>query len=164
MKGLCRGFLIPLTAALCPASVSRAGHVAGHGGREKAMSDDRRIGLEFVADPAAVPSRAGTLLVAEAGTVPATMPGWAGVVVVPAASPTAFAAMAHGMGCGCCTPRGSVATVLADAFRSRAIGALPWFDRVAVLPPPGLEAAWRAALAGDVLVCARFALQPGNVG
>lgn len=128
------------------------------------MSDDRRIVLEFVAGPAALPPRAGTLLVAGAGTVPATMPGWAGVVVVPAASPTAFAAMAHGTGCACCTPRGSVATVLADAFRRRATGVLPWFDRVAVLPPRGQEAAWRAVLAGDVLVCARFALQPGTVG
>ena len=129
------------------------------------MNDDRCIVLEFLASPAVLPPCANTLLVVGAGMASAAMPGWAGVVAVPAAAPTAFAAGAHGAGCACCTGRGGgVAAVLADVFRRRATGALPWFDRVAVAAPPGQEGAWRAALGGDVLVTARFALQPAPVG
>mgnify|MGYP003362936770 CR=1 FL=1 len=128
------------------------------------MNDDQRIVLEFLAGPVPASPRADTLLVAGAGTLPAAVPGWAGVVVVPAPAPAAFAFRSHGAGCACCTPRDGVAAVLADVFRRRATSDLPWFDRVAVIAPPGQGAAWRAALAGDVLVSARFAPQPDNAG
>ncbi|MCE2565569.1 hypothetical protein [Komagataeibacter sp. FNDCF1] len=122
------------------------------------MSHDQRIMLEFVTLPHVAPPRGDTLLVVGAGVdVPAA--GWAGVIVVPPS--TAFAAMGHGTGCACCTGRGGgVAAVLADAFRRRATGALPWFGRVAVVSPPGQEDAWRASLGADVLVTARFAVRP----
>lgn len=126
------------------------------------MSDDRRIMLEFPASPVG-PPRGDTLLVVGADRLPAVVSGWAGVVAVPAS--TAFATAAHGAGCACCTGRsGGVAAVLADVFRRRATGALPWFDRVVLVAPPGQAGAWRMALERDVLVTARFALHPAPVG
>ena len=65
----------------------------------------------------------------------------------------------HLTGCACCTPRGPTATALATLFRARATGAAPFFTRIAVAASPAGEAAVRAAVRGDVLAAARFALQ-----
>ncbi|GAN95915.1 hypothetical protein Geu3261_0041_019 [Komagataeibacter europaeus NBRC 3261] len=124
---------------------------------ENVMTRDGRIALEFLTDRAAIHPRVDTLLVVGAGNAPAQAASWAGVVTVdrPAASP-----FMHAAGCACCTGRGGgLAAVLGDVFRRRATGDLKWFDRVAVLPPGGQAAAWRAALSGDVLVSARFAVR-----
>ena len=128
------------------------------------MTGDGRIALEFLNAPAAIAPRPDTLLVAAAGDVSAhDAAAWAGVVTVD--QPVMPALFAHGTGCACCTGRGSgLAALLGDVFRRRATGGLKWFDRVAVLPPPGQEAAWRRALSADVLVSARFAVQPPRMG
>ncbi|MCE2575923.1 hypothetical protein [Komagataeibacter sp. FNDCR2] len=118
------------------------------------MTADGRIPLEFLTTTTGLAPRPDTLLVTGADMPPP--PGWAGLVVVPARAATAFG---HGTGCQCCTGRGgTVAATLGDIFRQRATGGLEWFTRVAVLPPVGQARAWRAALEGDVLVSARFAL------
>ncbi|MBV1830597.1 hypothetical protein HNW77_09250 [Komagataeibacter sp. AV436] len=116
---------------------------------------DGRIVLEFL--PAGMPAspRADTLLVVGAGTPPGPAAGWAGIVV---ARPGAMA-FTHQAGCQCCLPRGNLAGLLGDIFRQRATGGLKWFTHVAVLPPPGQEAAWRASVAGDVLAQARFCIK-----
>ncbi|MBL7232888.1 hypothetical protein [Komagataeibacter oboediens] len=126
------------------------------------MSGDGRIALEFMNGPAAIPPRSDTLLVVGDGDMPPQPAAWAAVVTVDQAAISPFA---HAAGCACCTGRGGgLAAVLGDVFRRRATGALKWFDRVAVLPPRGHEAAWRAALSADVLVSARFAVRPPRTG
>ncbi|GBQ56067.1 hypothetical protein [Komagataeibacter swingsii] len=125
---------------------------------ENAMARDGRIMLEFLTRPAICHPRADTLLVVDHAHAPVPGDGWAGVVTVGQAAPSPFS---HGTGCACCAGRGGgLAAVLGDVFRRRATGALKWFDRVAVLPPEGQETAWRAALSGDIVVKARFAMQP----
>lgn len=118
------------------------------------MTADGRIPLEFLTDTTGLVPRPDTLLVTGTDGIPAH--GWAGVVMVAARPATAFG---HMTGCQCCTGRGgTVAATLGDVFRQRATGGLKWFARVAVLPPVGQAQAWRAALRGDVLVGARFAM------
>lgn len=122
------------------------------------MTRDGRIMLEFLTRPAIPTPRANTLLVVDRAHAPVPGGAWAGVITVdrPAVSP-----FMHATGCACCTGQGGgLAAVLGDVFRRRATGELEWFDRVAVLPPEGQETAWRAALSGDVVVNARFAVQP----
>ncbi|WP_395370016.1 hypothetical protein [Komagataeibacter diospyri] len=122
------------------------------------MTRDGRIVLEFLTRPAIPHPRADTLLVVDHAHASVSGAAWAGVITVdqPAASP-----FTHARGCVCCTGRGGgLAAVLGDVVRRRATGDLKWFDRVAVLPPEGQETAWRAALLGDVVVNARFAMQP----
>ncbi|GAB6967549.1 hypothetical protein JCM25156A_15860 [Komagataeibacter kakiaceti JCM 25156] len=118
------------------------------------MTAEGRIPLEFLTTTAGLAPRPDTLLVT--GDDISAPLGWAGMVVVSARPATAFG---HGTGCQCCTGRsGTVAAALGDIFRQRATGGLKWFTRVALLPPVGQAQAWRAALEGDVLVSARFAL------
>jgi hypothetical protein len=62
----------------------------------------------------------------------------------------------HLVGCACCTLRGPAADALTAMFRARATGVAPFFRRVVVLASPAGEAAVAEALAGDVVVRARF--------
>ncbi|WP_242501202.1 hypothetical protein [Komagataeibacter xylinus] len=123
---------------------------------EHATMTDGRIALEFLAVGTSLTPRADTLLLVGDGRAPGPAEGWAGVVVVRSA-PTAFAQ--HAAGCLCCTPRRGLAGVLGEIFRQRATGGQKWFTRVAVVPPPGQEAAWRADVAQDVLAQARFCVR-----
>lgn len=119
------------------------------------MTADGRIPLEFVT---AIPvPRSDTLLVVGDGRTPPAVGAWADVTVINAVT----SPFAHVAGCLCCTGRGEgIAAALGDIFRRRATGGVKWFTRIIVLPPTGQEAAWRAALAGDVLASARFAICP----
>ncbi|WP_242621939.1 hypothetical protein [Komagataeibacter xylinus] len=122
---------------------------------EHATMTDGRIALEFQVAGTPLTPRADTLLLVGDGSQPDPAEGWAGVVAVRSA-PTAFAQ--HAAGCLCCTARGGLAGVLGEIFRQRAMGDQKWFTRVAVVPPPGQEAAWRADVARDVLAQARFSI------
>jgi len=59
--------------------------------------------------------------------------------------------------CACCAPRGDVARALSRLFLARARGEVGFFRQV-VVRTAALEPEVRAALAGDVLVAARYRL------
>jgi len=68
-----------------------------------------------------------------------------------------LAATGHAPGCACCLPRAPVAVALANLFRDRATGAVPFFTEILARPATAEgAAAIRAALAADPLVMARF--------
>ena len=73
--------------------------------------------------------------------------------VLPRAAPE----FGHVPGCACCRPRSRVAAELGRMFLARARGEVPFFRRV--VADAADAAAVRAALAGDVLVAARFRLE-----
>ncbi len=62
----------------------------------------------------------------------------------------------HVRGCACCGGRTRVAEVLSGMFLARARGEVGFFGRVVVVASPAGEAAVREAVAGDVVLRARF--------
>jgi hypothetical protein len=66
----------------------------------------------------------------------------------------------HIAGCGCCVARSLVAEALGRLFRARAVGEVPFFTRLGVVPAsPGGEAAVRQALATDGLASACYRVE-----
>ena len=62
----------------------------------------------------------------------------------------------HRMGCACCSQRAAAAAALGALFQARARAEVAWFTAVvAVVADPAAQA---AALAGDLVVAARFRL------
>ena len=66
----------------------------------------------------------------------------------------------HGIGCSCCVPRGAVAAALTRLFLDRARGTEDGSGDVVIVGDTNGEAAVRAAVAGDVLLRARFFFAP----
>jgi hypothetical protein len=64
----------------------------------------------------------------------------------------------HVPGCTCCVTQSPAAAALAAAFRARATGKSPFFNRLLVLATPEGRLDIEAALAQDVLSRARFRL------
>lgn len=64
----------------------------------------------------------------------------------------------HLPGCSCCVARSPAAAALAAAFRARATGTSPYFNRLLVLASPAGQLDMEVALAQDVLCQARFRL------
>jgi hypothetical protein len=64
----------------------------------------------------------------------------------------------HAPGCSCCVARSPAAAALAAAFRARATGKAPFFNRLLVLAGPAGRLDIEAALAQDLLCGARFRL------
>jgi hypothetical protein len=66
----------------------------------------------------------------------------------------------HLPSCACCVPAGPAAEALRTLFLARARGAEKFFREVVVLvETPAGEAAVRAAVCGDPVVCARYRLR-----
>jgi len=62
----------------------------------------------------------------------------------------------HLPGCSCCVARSSAAAALGAAFRARATGTAPYFNRLLILASPAGRLDMETALAQDVLCRARF--------
>ncbi|MBW4021878.1 MAG: hypothetical protein HIU92_01865 [Proteobacteria bacterium] len=63
----------------------------------------------------------------------------------------------HVPGCACCVARSPVAEALGRLFRARAVGEVPFFTRLGVVPAsPAGEAAVRQALLTDGLAAACY--------
>ncbi len=66
----------------------------------------------------------------------------------------------HVAGCACCVARSPVAEALGRLFRARAVGEVPFFNRLGVVPvSEGGEAAVRRALETDGLASACYMLK-----
>jgi hypothetical protein len=66
----------------------------------------------------------------------------------------------HMAGCTCCVSRSPVAEALGRLFRARAVGEVPFFTRLGVVPAgPASEASIRQALETDGLASACFRLE-----
>jgi hypothetical protein len=66
----------------------------------------------------------------------------------------------HVPGCACCVARSPVAEAMGRLFRARAVGDVPFFTRLGVVPAgPGGEASVRQALETDGLVSAFYRLE-----
>ena len=80
----------------------------------------------------------------------------------PLPAPPSFAVpivpVGHALGCSCCILRPAATLALADVFRRWVLGTA--FRAVLADLSAGNEAALRAALEGDIVVAARFRLQP----
>lgn len=76
----------------------------------------------------------------------------------PGAAARFSAAGSHAIGCACCVPRSDAARALARLFLARARGEVAFRRVVAVTESPAGRAAVIAAVTGDVLASARFAL------
>ena len=84
-----------------------------------------------------------------------------GVLPEGAAARFTVEAGGHAIGCACCVPRSDAARALARLFLARARGEVALFRRVvAVTASPAGQAAVTAAVTGDVLASARFAMVP----
>jgi hypothetical protein len=78
----------------------------------------------------------------------------------PAAEPWDKSADGHGPGCACCVSRSAVAETLGRLFRARAVGEVPFFQRLGAVPAgPAGDAALRQALASDGLASACYRLE-----
>ena len=75
-----------------------------------------------------------------------------------AAARFSAASGSHAIGCACCVPRSDAARALARLFLARARGEVAFRRVVAVTASPAGRAAVTAAVTGDVLASARFAL------
>jgi hypothetical protein len=64
----------------------------------------------------------------------------------------------HLLGCSCCVARSPAASALAAAFRARATGVAPYFNRLLVLATPAGCMDIMSALSQDALCRARFRL------
>ena len=70
----------------------------------------------------------------------------------------------HVAGCTCCVARSPVAEALGRLFRARAVGEMPFFTRLGVVPAGAAgEASVRQALVTDGLAsaCYRLEAEPG---
>jgi len=78
----------------------------------------------------------------------------------PAAEPWDKSADGHVPGCACCVSRSPVAETLGRLFRARAVGEVPFFQRLGAVPAgPAGDAAIRQALASDGLASACYRLE-----
>ena len=69
----------------------------------------------------------------------------------------------HVAGCACCVTRSPVAEALGRLFRARAVGEVPFFTRLGIVPASEAGAASvRQALESDGLALACYRLEPKN--
>jgi hypothetical protein len=69
----------------------------------------------------------------------------------------------HVAGCTCCVARSPVAEALGRLFRARAVGEVPFFTRLGVVPAgPAGDASVRQALETDGLAVACYRLDAGG--
>jgi hypothetical protein len=81
-------------------------------------------------------------------------------LVEDAAAPWGSGEAGHVPGCACCVARSPVAEALGRLFRARAVGVVPFFTRLGVVPAsPAGEAAVRQALATDGLASACYRVE-----
>ncbi len=93
------------------------------------------------------------------------MAGVAWLVEDAAAAPWDARDGGHVAGCACCVTRSPVAEALGRLFRARAVGELPFFTRLGVVPAgPSGEASLRQALATDGLASACYKIEPITPG
>jgi hypothetical protein len=71
----------------------------------------------------------------------------------------------HVAGCACCVARSPVAEALGRLFRARAVGEVPFFTRLGVVPASAAgEAALRQALETDGLAAGCYRVEPVTPG
>jgi hypothetical protein len=88
------------------------------------------------------------------------MAGVAWLVEDAAVAGWASDAAGHGAGCACCVARSPVADALGRLFRARAVGEVPFFTRLGVVPAGAAgEASVRQALTTDGLASACFRVE-----
>jgi hypothetical protein len=91
--------------------------------------------------------------------------GVAWLVEDAAVAPWDARAGGHVAGCACCVTRSPVAEALGRLFRARAVGEVPFFTRLGVVPAsPAGEASLRQALATDGLASACYKVDPVTPG
>jgi hypothetical protein len=92
-------------------------------------------------------------------TTPAEAEGVAWLVEDAAVAAWDSGEAGHVAGCACCVARGPVAEALGRLFRARAVGEVPFFTCLGVVPASAAgEAAVRQALATDGLAAACYRL------
>jgi hypothetical protein len=93
-------------------------------------------------------------------TAPAEAEGVAWLVEDAAVAAWDSRAGGHVVGCACCVARSPVAEALGRLFRARAVGEVPFFTRLGVVPASAAgEAAVRQALATDGLAGACYRVE-----